>query len=687
MNFVLLAPAALALAALLAGPILAHLSKRQPRERRPFGALLLLERLQRRLHRRRRLQDRLLLLLRVLAIAVVVLGATRPRAQWLGGPPTFGGTGNVIVIVDDSLSMDQRVLGDPAFALARKDAAAQVRALGSGVRVAVIRAGGSATMLTAGFTTDISFAASLVEGIEQSYGGTDLRGAFTLARTTLEGAAGELLVYTDESGPGVVESCAGDIDRLLALGSSILPRVYGPESRRNVAPIEARYGDGLEGGTVTVTLANWGADEREVPATVHLPDGARITAFVTVPGATEGGPGTEESRFTVPRQAEGGVARVEIDDPDLPLDNARYFHLPRIGASRVLVVDGDPGSTPTRSEVYFLERALAPWGVAGGVAVDVVSPSGLAKLDPDTHRVAFLANVADPAAQAPQLVDFVRRGGGLVIGVGDNVTAERYDSALASLLPAPLRKVRDLVSLTEADGAPLRPPDVEALDLFRPFARAGRESFARVHTRRVMTTDPVSADDVRVLLTYDDGVPALLERRIGNGRVLLWTSTFDLGWTNLPLQAVFMPFVQRLTGYLGGDAGGAASTAAGLVGAAVSLSFPPAGGDPEVTGPDGGIVASERGIGTLGFTPAIPGAYAAVPTGLPPLAWVAVNTSAAESDVRRGTSLVEAQAEVAPERLRRTFDLDLPLVGAGVALLLGAGLLGRGRTEEVSSDA
>ena len=684
MSMVLLAPAVLGLLALLAGPVLAHLSKRQPRDRRPFGALLLLERLQRRLHRRRRLQDRLLLLARVFAIAAVILAAARPQAQWLGGPPTFGGTGNVVVLLDDSLSMDQRVSGDPAFALARKDAATQIRSLAPGVRVAVIRVGGTATMVTSGFTTDTSLAASLLESVEQSYGTTDLHGAFTLARTTLEGAAGELLVYTDESGAGVVDACAGDIDRLLALGSSILPRVYGGEDRRNVAPIDAVYGDGLEGGTVTVQLANWGPAAREVPTAVILPDGARINTFVPVPAATDAGPGTAESRVTVPRQAEGGVARVEIEDPDLPLDNARFFHLPRIGASRVLVVDGDPGSTPTRSEVYFLERALAPWGGTGGIAVDVVSPSGLSRLDPATHRVAFLANVADPAPYAPLLVDFVRRGGGLVLGMGDNVTAERYDSALASLLPAPLRKTRDLVSLESDDGAPLRPPDVEGLDLFRVFARAGRESFTRVHTRRVMTTEPPAGDDVSVLLTYDDGVPALLERRIGNGRVLLWTSTFDLGWSNLPLQAVFMPFVQRLTGDLGGEAGGAASTANGAVGARVSLAFPPAGGDPEVTGPDGGIVASERAIGSLSFTPEVPGAYAAVPTGLPPLAWVAVNTAVGESDVRRGTSLVEAQAKIAPERLRRTFDLDIPLFGAGVALLLGAAALGRGRSDDAA---
>ncbi len=681
MSLVFLAPAALALAALAAGPILAHLSKRQPRERAAFGALMLLERLQRRLHRRRRLQDRLLLLLRLFAIAAVVMAAARPQAQWLGGPPTFGGTGNVVVLLDDSLSMDQRVLGDPAFALARKDAAAQLRALPAGVRVAVIRLGGTATLVTSGFTTDARLAATLVEGVEQTYGTTDLRGALQLTRTLLEGAAGEILVYTDEAGPGVIEDASDDIDRLLALGSSILPRVYGSDAPRNVAPVGAVYGDGLEGGTVTVQLANWGDDAREVPTTVRLPDGAEITAFVEVPAAGEGGPGLAESRFTVPRQAEGGVARVDVDDPDLPLDNSRFFHLPRIGASRVLVVDGDPGSTPTKSEVYFLERALAPWG-GGGVTVDVVSPSGISKLDPSVHRVAFLANVADPAPEAPRLVDFVRKGGGLVIAMGDNVTAERYDTALASILPASLRRTRDLVDLDATEGTPLQPPDVEGIELFRVFARAGRESFARVRSRRVMTVEPPVGDDVRVLASYEGGLPALIERRIGNGRVLLWTSTVDLGWTNFPLQAAFMPFVQRVTGYLGGDAGAAATTADGLVDAPVTLAFPPSGGDPEVTGPDGGIVASERGVGALTFTPAAPGAYAAVPAGLPPLAWVAVNTSPAESDVRRGPSLVEVQAEIAPERLRRTFDLDLPLFGAGAALLLGAAALGRGRSDD-----
>lgn len=682
MNVALLAPAALAVGVLLAGPILAHLARRHPRDRQAYGAVMLLQRLQRRLARRRQLHDRLLLLLRLLALAGLIVAAARPELRRPEGPATFGGTGRVIVVLDTSMSMDQREGGDPVFALARRDAAKQVRELPAGVQVAAVVAGGTAAALTPTFTSDAALVAAMIESVELGYGGTDLHGALTLARTLLDGQPGEVLVYTDESGPGVVEACALDLERLLALGSAVIPRVFAPKERRNVVPVEAAYGDGIEGGTVTVKLVNYGPDVREVPATVHLPDGAQMTAFVEVPAAKDDAPGVAEERFTVPRQAEGGVARVEIDDPDLVLDNARWFHLPRIGASRVLVVDGDPGSTPFNSEVYFLERALAPWG-AGGPAVDVTAPAGIGTLDPERHRVVFLANLADPGPHAPTLVDFVRRGGGLVVAMGDNVTAERYNGPLSSLLPAPLRRVRDLVDLDAEGGVALEPPDADTVDLFKAFARTGRDAFGHVRQRRAMTVEPfVENDDVRVLMRYTDGTPALIERRVGNGRVLLWTSSVDKGWGNLPLQAIYAPFVQRMVGYLGGETGPASATATGTVGSAVRLGVPPTAVEPEVVGPEGEIVAAERSVGALAFTADRPGPYAAVPSGAPPVAWVAVNTVVAESDVRAGASLRETQAEIAPERMVQRTQLWLPALGLGLIGMLGAGVLGRGRSED-----
>ena len=55
-----------------------------------------------------------------------------------------------------------------------------------------------------------------------------------------------------------------------------------------------------------------------------------------------------------------------------------------------------------------------------------------------------------------------------------------------------------------------------------------------------------------VLAAYDDGAPALVEARRGQGRVLLYTSTVDRDWTDWPLRTSFLPAMQRFAGWLSG---------------------------------------------------------------------------------------------------------------------------------------
>lgn len=680
MSLSLLAPAALALSLLLLGPILAHLTRRQPQERQPFGLMFLLDRLQRQVERRRRISDRWLLLLRLLVLSFVILAATRPELRLPETSVAFGSTGRVVILLDNSLSMDQRLDGEPLLALARRDAAAIVRGLPEGVQVALITAGGNAAQLSE-LTPDKELVAAMIEAAPQSILGTDLHGALVYAREILGEQPGEVLIYSDASGPGVVERASEDLAWLQSHGSAVLPRVQAPKVRRNIVPISAEYGDGLEGGTVSVKLVNYGPDAREVATTLALPDGSPITMFLNVPAAGEQ-LGVVEGRVTVPRQVQGGVASITIDDPDLPADNTRYFHLPRIGASRVLVVDGDPGSTPTTSEVYFLERALVPWGTAG-VAVDVVSPSGIGELDPNRHRVVFLANVGDPALVGPPLVDFVRKGGGLLLAMGRNISAARYNSALGAILPAELDRPRVLVSPDDTWGAPLALPDPGQDALFQPFIRAGLEGFGRVRVGQAMALNPFTeSPEVHTALRSRDGLPLLVTRSIGAGRVVLWCSTLDLGWTNLPLQSIFVPFIQRLAAWMGGDLGGNAAWAAGIAGELLKVPLPSRGLDPEVIGPDGQFVAVDRALDAVNFTPTQLGAYTIRAAVGPPLVWVAVNPPPAESDVRSTTSLEEAQLAAMPDRLQRKIKLHPWLLLCGAGIFVAAAYLGGRRHAE-----
>ena len=53
-----------------------------------------------------------------------------------------------------------------------------------------------------------------------------------------------------------------------------------------------------------------------------------------------------------------------------------------------------------------------------------------------------------------------------------------------------------------------------------------------------------------MLPRFDAGAPALLERRVGAGRVLLWSSTLDLAWSDFPLKPVYLPFVHQAVRHL-----------------------------------------------------------------------------------------------------------------------------------------
>lgn len=676
MSIALLAPAALALAALAALPIIAHLARQTPRTRRPFGAMLLLERVVKRLRRRRRVKDPLLLLLRVLAFLLLALAVAAPELSVPGGIPEVGGSGRVVIVVDRSLSMAMQDAGATLLQRSRVEAATMVRSLPAGVLVGLVVFDDDALRLTPSMTSDTERILGQLESIEGTAGTSNLRAALLEARRLLGGEPGEVVLYSDEAGPRMVNEAATEISRLVEAGSAIIPVRIAGDPPRNVAVTSAKYGDGLEGGQVAVRVANYGPDAIEVPCEVTLPDGAKIPIFVDIPPL-----GEAEERITVPSEAKGGVGEVRCDDPDLTLDDARYFHLPRVGASRVLVVDGDPGDTPIRSEVYFLEKALAPWGARSGVTLDVTTPVGLMDLDPEEHRVVFLANVADPRPFGPRLVEFVRKGGNLVLTGGDQVTAERYNAALGSLLPSPLRAPRSIADPGE-EGVPVSLPDIEQ-PLFSPFRRAGRPSFARVRSHTVLTFEPFTdvPDEITTLLTYENGLPAMVERRIGAGRVIVWTGTVDLGWSNLPLQSVFMPLCQRLVGWLGGEAGAGAARLEGVAGQPVVVELPDLAIQPDVLGPDGAIVRSRIEGTRLTFTPPRPGAYHLELEGAMPLAWVAVNTDPEESDVRPYGSVAAVENEIAPEILTREYDLARPMLGLGMLLLVAQAFLAlRGET-------
>ncbi|MEY4635136.1 MAG: hypothetical protein RJA55_934, partial [Acidobacteriota bacterium] len=86
--------------------------------------------------------------------------------------------------------------------------------------------------------------------------------------------------------------------------------------------------------------------------------------------------------------------------------------------------------------------------------------------------------------------------------------------------------------------------------VFEPFRapRSGDFSTARFYSYRGVK----AAKDATVLARFDTGEPALIEKVIGRGRVVMFASTIDLSWNDLALKPVFLPFVHQLGRHLSG---------------------------------------------------------------------------------------------------------------------------------------
>jgi len=264
------------------------------------------------------------------------------------------------------------------------------------------------------------------------------------------------------------------------------------------------------------------------------------------------------------------------------------LELPRL--VKVLVIDGDPQTVRHRDEVFYLERALgADARGRGRLASQVVNAESASAQDVMGADVVVLANVSSIASEvARALVTRVRGGGGLLITAGDKLDPDFYNGALADLLPSPLRGAKSSAPLD--DPAAREILSLEVLTRTHPiFARLGpgaENGLGQVRTHTLLLIDPGRPGERTDLLRFSNGAPALIERRVDSGRVLLLCTSIDRDWSDLAIRPGFLPLVQQLALYLA-NAIEVPRPRSFTVGATVSLRPPQGARALLVTDPEG----------------------------------------------------------------------------------------------------
>lgn len=528
-------------------PLVVHLLRRRRPRPTLFPGLVLLLGAQKRSARRRRLRDLLLLLVRMALLAAVALTLAGPHcSQSVDVPESAGRDQVAVILVDDTLSMRYRRGGRTLFAAARERVRALLDVLPATAPVGLLTLTDTGRQL-AELSLDRDRLRRTAAGLNPTWRAARAQDGLERAQVLLrDGPVGKpraIYFITDLTRAGLLPNVTLDPDvslQVIDVGRYPLPNL-------GVVDLKLQPTDGVsKHRTFGVRVRN--ATARAVKGvTVGLRAGGKDLAQ----GRLDLAPHTSgKVTLKVPVKSLPADARfVEaVIAPDaLGADDTRVVSLGRPTRVRVLLVDGDPRETRHDDEVFYLEAALRALGEGRlRISVQVVAGGDLQSAALDALDVVILAHVATlrrPVVRS--LTKFVRRGGGLLITLGSQVSPQYYNQVLGSaLLPGRLRSIR---TGGISGGAGTRGRYTLA-GASPALARAVSDPATRkaLLTSRVYRHGLVSPRGHRVLLRLLGGAPLLIERRIGRGRVLLWTTSIDRDWTDLPLRPAFLPLVRAL---------------------------------------------------------------------------------------------------------------------------------------------
>ncbi len=605
-----LVPAFLAAMAALVIPLLVHLRHRDKERPYRFPSLMFLEQLPIRTAQRRRVVDWPLLLLRALAVALLVLAFARPVFTRQAAASADSRARAVVIALDRSLSMGHSAIWDVALDSAR----AVISALAPRDRVGVVFFDDAAEVAQR-LTDDHTAATAALASARPVPRGTRFAPALRTARQMLldaPSAAAEIVLISDLQRAGA--SGVAGLD--LPAGVTLRAVPIAPASRANstIRAVEARRVSERDRSMLAIkarVLSRELGAPRTVKATLTLSGREAGTQTVTL--VADGETVVTFAPVAAPEAAVEGT--VSLDADALAADDRFAFVVPREDVLRVaLVLPEDV----TGDETLFLERALAI-GRAPEVRIDRIRVAAVTSQVVQQHDVVFYWDAATTEAATALLTPYLTKGGGVVLYAGRRTAAR---GELPSLLPAKSSGMSDRL----ADrGGSLRDFRFEHA-LFAPF-RELEDAFGGTRLLRYPRLD--APRDVDVLARFDDGLPAVLERRMGTGHIVALAIPLDVQSGDFPLQPAFLPFVRQLLLHTSGRDAVPLWRTTGE-----SWSLPDSVRDPVVRTPDGSLLRPQGDSLGRAVPLANAGLYAAFArsvTGAPE-ALAAVNVPPGESD-------------------------------------------------------
>lgn len=512
---------ALLVGLLAAAPVAAHLLRRRRAKEIDLPTASLLSATPPAARRRSALEDRSLLIVRVLAVLLLaVLGATPfVSCSRIALARRDGASVAMVVVLDDSLSMGARhAEGGTRFERAKQAALDLIDDAEPGDSFAVVLAGSEVRVLLAA-TTDARAARAAVKDAQPSDRPSDLVAAIAIAKDMLRGAPQpdrRVVLLSDladgqpsgpplEAGPDTTlwypvvdlesrpeHNCAITSTLRRDAQLDVAVRCAGPAVQRELQVVAA-------------------SDASAVLATTAVPQGAEIVSLKLPADAPE-----ELDARLSPADAlpSDDVAPVASKPKQVTLGVL-------IDAAAAKVETGGPPP---------VEQAFA--ALEAGPSVRPIS--SIPEHDDELKPYAALV-LDDPPGLTPEerksVTAWVEGGGLLLVGLGKKATSAPLGAGFGALVPGVIRWSTAAPKGAKSEGCGFFGPSAEGLG---DLGAKGRTLLP-----------PEASKDAETLCAFEDGEPLLSKRTLGKGAVYLTTLPFDLETSDLPLRPAFLVLLDR----------------------------------------------------------------------------------------------------------------------------------------------
>lgn len=549
-------------------PVIIHLLHLQRTEPVLWGAMQFLRTSRLQMKRKRKVENWVLMAVRIMAIAALALALARPRAakSTFLPPNLAGGEIDAAIVLDHSLSTGRLSNGQTIFDRGIALTEQAIDQLRPGSTLSVVLAEHRPRLLNtipikSSDGTALDQLRRQLRGLGQGMTDCSIPEAVAAARQVLargRNADKLVVILSDQQRynwhikeDALWQAAVSDRGKSAAGNFSVYLLPIRPDDEfANVSISDISVQPKVLGihrpMQIFATVSNTGTKPIGALSTTLTLNGKELESK-SVAALTPKASATVQFEIERLTQAGSGWIKVSVNTADaLAADNQAFAAFNVLQRLPVLIIDGQFSDAGSFAASRFLKSAMQP-SDSSLVQAKVVSVAEASSTKLEDYAVVIANDVPSlPRGLRDRLVDYGRGGHGIWFILGPRTQSRMLTDDLPNgqFMTTDFSEVRGPL----AGAVQVREP---ANGMVSVITANERNALVGAATRKWWSLKPVDPD-AQVVLAAANGDPMVIERPYGSngGKVAVWTTSVDGAWNNWHLMPNFVPLVNETIYYL-----------------------------------------------------------------------------------------------------------------------------------------